>query len=610
MKCSKFVAGAMSIALLMGSISPSFGLEINKKIEVERIGGRDRVETSLMIAKKLNSKAVYITSGRDFPDALSISPLAAESEIGIILTMDNTYLNKELKNMGILTTSVIGGKNSVSDKIFNDLNKEFVANRLFGRDRYETSEIIAKGMKYFNVGVATGKTYPDALVAGPLLGKKGMAMLLVDGDKNVKLPENFKGMYTFGGKSSVMSDFGKRIAGVDRYETSEKVAEEFGKYDTVILASGMNFADALAVSPLSKKLNAPILLTDGINLSDNAKKIINSVKKVVIIGGEQSISKSLENSLMENKKEIKDNKITEKFYKDRKDNTNDKAKEQPNNKKDDKVKEQQPDENKKDDKNGKDKLEKDKPEKNKEDNKKDESNKDKKEPEENKGKDKPEEKDNNSGNNEAKIPVVEKLTVEPYTNPAQRGTTQVLKLNIEGKNLTDKDKEDLDWKIEKEEDGVTINDKGQLFIPRTSKVKEVTIEVTTKLKGKGVENKTAKVTIKIENPKPKLAKMAEAFMTIQIDSSDENSKLWYKELLDGKGKFILDDKENLYMNKKEQTQNPDKYYSLSQANQANYLIYVSGIESSKELKIEVPGWETIMFMVEKSNDTYILKEAK
>ena len=52
----------------------------------------------------------------------------------------------------------------------------------------------------------------------------------------------------------------ERIAGMNRYDTSATIATKFAKNaEKLILASGENFADALAGSPLSGDLNAPIL---------------------------------------------------------------------------------------------------------------------------------------------------------------------------------------------------------------------------------------------------------------------------------------------------------------------------------------------------------------
>ncbi len=57
-----------------------------------------------------------------------------------------------------------------------------------------------------------------------------------------------------------------RLAGANRWDTSLKVADEMRyalgveKFDTMIIASGMNFADALSGSYLASVKNAPILL--------------------------------------------------------------------------------------------------------------------------------------------------------------------------------------------------------------------------------------------------------------------------------------------------------------------------------------------------------------
>ena len=154
------------------------------------------------------------------------------------------------------------------------------------------------------VGVATGNDFPDALSSGAFLAKKNLPLLLVNGKTQTSLPQGLKGLYTFGGKSSVANDFGKRIAGANRYETSEKIAEEFGKSDVVVLASGTNFADALAAAPLAKKMNAPIVLVKKDSLSENAKKLVKDAKKVYVIGGENTIS----NKLVD---EIKGKKVNE-----------------------------------------------------------------------------------------------------------------------------------------------------------------------------------------------------------------------------------------------------------------------------------------------------------
>lgn len=90
----------------------------------------------------------------------------------------------------------------------------------------------------------------------------------------------------------------ERIGGVDRYETSAKMSQKFGdKSEYAIIASGENFPDALSACPLSKKYNAPIILTSENKLDNRASAQLKAlgVSKVFIIG--KSLSSDLETSL-------------------------------------------------------------------------------------------------------------------------------------------------------------------------------------------------------------------------------------------------------------------------------------------------------------------------
>ncbi|MPU14958.1 hypothetical protein FGL68_07095 [Acinetobacter baumannii] len=114
-----------------------------------------------------------------------------------------------------------------------------------------------------------------------------------------------------------------RIWGSDRFETANKIADEFCKtneelglkpdrkgiyiypdtstnpIDTVILANGFDFPDAVCSTPLSKTLNAPVLLSHADNLTDSTKKQIEkmNIKNVTIVGGTSAISENVENQL-------------------------------------------------------------------------------------------------------------------------------------------------------------------------------------------------------------------------------------------------------------------------------------------------------------------------
>lgn len=293
-KQTKSIGIALAMAVVVGGITPGvYADTTTNKTEVERIGGADRTETSLKVLEKLGGvKKTYLVNGYQFSDALSIAPVAAANNEGIVLATKGN-VDASLSKQGISEVTLVGGENSISSSVEKSLASKFKTKRIAGTDRYKTSEMIVESTGKKEVGVATGKDFPDALSSGAFLAKKNLPLLLVNGKTQTSLPQGLKGLYTFGGKSSVANDFGKRIAGANRYETSEKIAEEFGKSDVVVLASGTNFADALAAAPLAKKMNAPIVLVKKDSLSENAKKLVKEAKKVYVVGGENTISNKL-----------------------------------------------------------------------------------------------------------------------------------------------------------------------------------------------------------------------------------------------------------------------------------------------------------------------------
>lgn len=299
-KLNKSIGLAVAMAIIAGSFAPTMNVfaENTAKIEVERIGGANRTDTSLKILDRIGAKKIYLANGYQFADALSIAPIAAVKDYGIVLaSKNNKSLEDNLLKKGIKETIFVGGENSLSKSMEKNFSSKFSTKRIFGKNRYKTSEQIVKSTGIKNVGVATGIDFPDALSSGPLLAKKNIPLLLIDGKKQNKLPDGLNGVYTFGGKSSVVHEFGKRISGSNRYKTSVKIAEEYGKSDVVILASGKNSADALAAAPLSKKMNAPLLLVDKNSIDKDAKSIVKKAKKVIVVGGSSSISDNLVNEI-------------------------------------------------------------------------------------------------------------------------------------------------------------------------------------------------------------------------------------------------------------------------------------------------------------------------
>ena len=98
----------------------------------------------------------------------------------------------------------------------------------------------------------------------------------------------------------------KRVSGRNRYETATLVADNLklslgiDKFDTVIVASGETYADALSGSYLAKVKEAPILLTNRYNegiVKEYIKANLKPGGKIYLLGGTGAVSQNLENSL-------------------------------------------------------------------------------------------------------------------------------------------------------------------------------------------------------------------------------------------------------------------------------------------------------------------------
>lgn len=92
-----------------------------------------------------------------------------------------------------------------------------------------------------------------------------------------------------------------RTSGADRYKTSALVARNVSKEgtDTLVIASGADYPDALLGGNLAAYLKCPVLLNPVDDLSDTVIKEIEHLeaKNIYIVGGESSISEKVEEEL-------------------------------------------------------------------------------------------------------------------------------------------------------------------------------------------------------------------------------------------------------------------------------------------------------------------------
>lgn len=299
-----------------------------KSQQTTRISGKDRITTSVEISKSAytTSENVVLASGFNFADALSAGQLASALDAPLLLSSQDkldSQTKNEINRLKAKKVFVVGGDNAISKTgIDTTLKSEKIdVTRLEGQDRYSTSQkVMEKTKEIINpeyLLIASGKNFPDALAATGFFVNHKSVMVLSDGNSYPK--SNLKEI-AIGGKNQLpLKGFkGRRVSGKDRYETALEIAKlSFDKNNNAILASGEVFADSLSAVSLTKKHNAPIILTQSDSLTENAKKYLNG-KNVFIVGGEKTVAKNILTNITAEQRA----KIAEEIRQQEKDNKN------------------------------------------------------------------------------------------------------------------------------------------------------------------------------------------------------------------------------------------------------------------------------------------------
>lgn len=294
-----------------------------------RLGGRDRYNTAIEIAKKFQDGKmldnVVIANALDFPDALSGSALASSLNAPILLTYTKytpktstiEYIKSNLKKEG--TVYLLGGTGVVPDGYVNELKaagfSKFV--RLGGRDRYDTNLEIVNKMKVKEgtpIFIANSTSFADSLSASPISAAKGIPIFLSFKDhmpeKTMNAIKKIKPskIYVVGGNGVISDGLANqlsniapvtRLGGRDRYDTCLAINKHFNlDTENAVIASGLDFPDALTGSVLAAKLNAPIILLPSRD-GEKQKTYIDStrMRNLYILGGNGIITDTMVNQL-------------------------------------------------------------------------------------------------------------------------------------------------------------------------------------------------------------------------------------------------------------------------------------------------------------------------
>ncbi|MDR0880222.1 MAG: cell wall-binding repeat-containing protein [Clostridioides sp.] len=227
--------------------------------KVRRVSGPDRYATAVEIGNEVRSitgnfKDAFIVDGTNFPDAMTVSSLAAYRRAPILLTKPDT-LNKDsekaLKDWEIKNMTIGGEVLSVSKDIETSLKDSIkipTVKRIGGTDRYKTAVLLGNELRGLtgvdkNAVLVDGTKFPDALTISSLAEYYSEPVLLSAPNKLTATTEKAISDWKItkvtiaGGETSISKEIEDslkqvmnsvvRIAGVNRYETAVKICEIF-----------------------------------------------------------------------------------------------------------------------------------------------------------------------------------------------------------------------------------------------------------------------------------------------------------------------------------------------------------------------------------------------
>ncbi len=252
------------------------------------------------------SGAVIVASSENFPDGLTAASLAGALRAPILLTPRDRLdpsVARFVRDNDVREIVIMGGTAAISDSVKRELDAIIAdrgwSSRLWGQDRYRTALEIAErvvrdagavgdlcGTNQRSVFIATGRNSADALAASPAAYAAKMPVLLVDprqrtlhsGVRDFIREHGIETAVILGGNAAVPERLQQqiqalgsinrvsRVAGPDRFATAAQLATQivskcYDAVETIGLANGRGFADALAAGPLTAELQGVMLLT-------------------------------------------------------------------------------------------------------------------------------------------------------------------------------------------------------------------------------------------------------------------------------------------------------------------------------------------------------------
>ena len=281
-----------------GAESVVDGIELNGATadfvytSVDRISGTDRVTTAIAGSKALwddgQAGGVVLANSMGYADGLSGGPLASAFGGPLLLNPQGSVdsrVKAEISRILPVKDSngdanpvfLIGSTASLSSTVESTISAMgYDVVRLGGSDRFGTAVAVANFLANASYPVSTilltsGMNFPDALSAGPAAYHTSGVVLLTNSTRMPSSTQQFINAHSSAVRWAVGRDAATaagssvtaahQVYGADRYETATKVARAFfSGPQSVELASGEAFPDALGAGAFSGSVDAPLVL--------------------------------------------------------------------------------------------------------------------------------------------------------------------------------------------------------------------------------------------------------------------------------------------------------------------------------------------------------------
>ncbi|MDR3270410.1 MAG: cell wall-binding repeat-containing protein [Peptococcaceae bacterium] len=320
---NKILAWAAALCLMWNAgyaAGTTVPLNAAPATKIFRLMGGDRYLTAVEISKQgwpLGAETVVLTTGADFPDALSAAPLARKVNAPILLVQADragSATLDEVKRLAAKKAYIIGGTGVISELIVKQLASIGISSvRLAGENRFDTSLAVAQEVGLSKgLFITGGADYHDALSVASIAAAKGMPILLAPERDLTPAQQEFVAKGNIPATYIIEDDGWNAVpeAVVDRfpdceiiseatsYERNISVLERFREdldYSTLYVATGRDFPDALAAAALAAQGPYGIILLEDAAWPDVSSFIANKAAGTFyILGGYGAVEASME----------------------------------------------------------------------------------------------------------------------------------------------------------------------------------------------------------------------------------------------------------------------------------------------------------------------------